>query len=99
MDDHAVRQCLLELLDALVGDLGVVQIQDVKISQPFQVLQLAKESERRFRISTSWAQFLGSTPAPIVSLGPFVLTSTLYGTDAERSSRVITRCAPFARAM
>ena len=35
----AVRQCLLELLYAFVGDLGVAEAQPFKLGQTFQVLQ------------------------------------------------------------
>ena len=34
-----VRQCLLELLHAFVGDLGVTEIQLLEAGQSFQVLQ------------------------------------------------------------
>src|SRR5271157_4219150 len=38
-DDPAVRQCLLEFLEASAGDLGFRQIQIVEVNQPFEMLQ------------------------------------------------------------
>lgn len=35
----AVRQCLLEILDAFVGDLGAAEVQRSEVGQSFQVLQ------------------------------------------------------------
>ena len=35
----AVRQCLLELLDALLGDFGVGDVQLLELTQPLQIHQ------------------------------------------------------------
>ena len=37
--NHVVRQCLLELLYAFVGGLGVCEVQLLQVGQSFQVLQ------------------------------------------------------------
>ena len=38
-ENPALRQCLLELLHAFVGDLGVAEVQVYKVVQSFEVSQ------------------------------------------------------------